>query len=204
MELDDLQFADGFWHADNAPIYSRRKRSLLEGQKLSELKVNDLFYANLWGGEFETQCYLMKVIHQRPKDGCFDCLWLTKKRKLLRNIVGQAMFSEVPLDLRVFQQKKRTATAITTGGTEKKQKLSEETTLTTETLTGPTETEPKEPKEPKEPTEPTEPTDETTTPKRKPFPKFPQLLVDEKDKKDYSVICSKKLFCLPPKTTLHI
>lgn len=107
MELDDLQFADGFWHADDAPIYSRRKKSLVEGQKLSELKMNDLFYVNLWGGEFEARCYLMKVIRQRPKDGCFDCLWLTKKRKLLRNIVGQAIFSEVPLDLRVFQQKKK-------------------------------------------------------------------------------------------------
>lgn len=107
MELDDLQFADGFWHADNAPIYSRRKRSLLEGKRLSELKMNDLFYVNLWGGEFEARCYLMKVIRQRPKDGCFDCLWLTKKRKLLRNIVGQAMFSEVPLEVRVFQQKKK-------------------------------------------------------------------------------------------------
>ena len=112
MELDDLQFADGFWHADNAPIYSRRKRSLLEGKRLSELKMNDLFYVNLWGGEFEARCYLMKVIRQRPKDGCFDCLWLTKKRKLLRNIVGQAMFSEVPLELRVFQQKKRKPTFV--------------------------------------------------------------------------------------------
>ena len=239
IDLADLQFTDGFWHADSAPVFFRKKTSLENKGRLAQLSMNDTFYVELWGGRFKGRAYFMKVIRERPQKGFYDCLWLTKDQKLFRNLVGQVMYSEVPVSSTIFglREKKRkaaaAAAAITTGGLAKKQKLSEETTLTTtETLTELTEpkepkelTEPKEPKEltepkepkdeteltepkderePKEPKEPTEPKDETATPKRNPFPKFPQLLVDEKDKKDYSFICSKKLFSLPPKTTLHI
>lgn len=216
IDLADLQFAEGFWHADSAPIFYRKKTSLENKGRLAQLSVNEVFYVELWGGRFKGRAYFMKVIRERPRKGFYDCLWLTSDQKLFRNVVGQVMYSEVPISSTIFgpREKKRKATAatvatITTGGLAKKQKLFEETTLTTtETLA---ETEPKKPKEPKEPTEstnPTEstepPTDEEATPKRKPFPTFPKLLVDEKDKKDYSFICSKKLFSLPPKKTLHI
>ena len=212
IDLADLQFTDGFWHADSAPVFFRKKTSLENKGRLAQLSMNDTFYVELWGGRFKGRAYFMKVIRERPQKGFYDCLWLTKDQKLFRNLVGQVMYSEVPVSSTIFglREKKRNAAAaaaaaITTGGLAKKQKLSEETLLTTtETLTELTE--PKEPKktEPTKPKEPKEPTDETPTPKRNPFPKFPQLLVDEKDKKDYSFICSKKLFSLSPKTTLHI
>ena len=107
IELDNFQFHEGFWHADNAPIFSRRKKSLVEGSRVSELQLEDTFFINLWGGEFEKRCYLMKVVRKRPQDGCFDCLWLTKQRKLLRNIVGGAIFSAVPTAAKVFHQRNK-------------------------------------------------------------------------------------------------
>ena len=107
VELKDLQFCEGFWHADNAPIFSRKKKSLCLFGKVERLQTNELFYANLWGGEFEGRCYLMKVLRKHEKEGYFDCLWLTKKRELIRNIVGRAMFSEVPVNMKVYKQRSK-------------------------------------------------------------------------------------------------
>ena len=137
-DLEDLQFADGFWNADNAPIFSRRKSSLVLSGKLAKLEVNDLFYVNYWGGQFEKRCYLMKVLQKHERKGYFDCIWLTKKRKLLRNIVGQAMFSEVSMQTPVFQlplhlKKKRKAIDQTLQETPKKNsKKTEEVVVKTE------------------------------------------------------------------------
>lgn len=126
VDLKDLPFADGFWTADNAPIFSRRKRSLSLSGKLANLKVDDLFYVNFWGGKFESRCYLMKVLRKHEREGFFDCVWMTKKRNLIRNIVGQAMFSEVSMQTPVFQiplhlkKKKRKAIDLTLQETPKK------------------------------------------------------------------------------------
>lgn len=107
VELKDLQFCEGFWHADNAPIFSRKKKSLCLFGRVERLQTNELFYVNLWGGEFEGRCYLMKVLRKHEKEGYFDCLWLTKKRELIRNIVGRAMFSEVPMNTKVYKQRSK-------------------------------------------------------------------------------------------------
>ena len=135
-DLEDLQFADGFWNADNAPIFSRRKSSLQLSGKLAKLEINDLFYVNYWGGQFEKRCYLMKVLRKHEREGYFDCLWMTKKRKLLRNIVGQAMFSEVSMQTPVFQvflKKKRKSIDLTLQETPKKiSKKTEEVVVKTE------------------------------------------------------------------------
>ena len=137
-DLGDVQFADGFWNADNAPIFSRRKHSLIISGKLAKLKVNDLFYVNYWSGQFEKRCYLMKVLRKHELEGYFDCLWMTRNRKLLRNIVGQAMFSEVSMQTPVFQsplhlKKKRKAIDLTLKDTPKKySKKAEEVVVKTE------------------------------------------------------------------------
>ena len=105
VDLVDLQFEDGFWTADNAPIYCRRKRSLQKIGTLSDLSLNDMFYVELWDGEFAGKCYFMKVVRIHEEQGYYDCLWLSKKRRLLRNIIGRAMYSCIAETTQVYSTK---------------------------------------------------------------------------------------------------
>lgn len=107
IELLDLQFADGYYTPDNAPIFYRRKKSLQKIGVLDDLKLHDSFYVELWDGPFAGKCYLMKVIRVRKDEGCYDCLWLNKEHKLLRNIVGRAMFSCIANATTVYARKQK-------------------------------------------------------------------------------------------------
>ena len=151
VNLADLQFEDGFWTADNAPIYFRRKKSLKKIGTLCDLSLHDTFYVELWDGPFAGKCYFMKVVRVHENAGYYDCLWLSKKRRLLRNIIGRAMYSCIANATPVYATKRQTK--------KRKNLFASDQAMKT------VKTEPKADKVPKQ-----TPSGETVTPKKEPFP----------------------------------
>jgi len=97
-----LQFSEGLWHVDEAPVFYKNKKSLRSKGRLKNLSLNDTFYVELWGGCFKGRAYFMKVVRKHSKAGFYDCLWLTKEKELLRNLDQQVLYSEVPVSATVF------------------------------------------------------------------------------------------------------
>ena len=100
-------FAEGFWHADNAPVFSKTKKQLVRAGTVSSLKPNETFYVELWGGDYAGRCFYMKAIRRREKEGLVDCIWLSKKGQFFRNICGRAIFSDIPEGTPVYKAIKK-------------------------------------------------------------------------------------------------
>ena len=118
FNLMNENFTEGFWNADNAPVFFKKKKHLVRAGTASSLKPNETFFVELWGGEYTGRCFLMKAIHRREKEGLIDCIWLSKNGKFFRNICGRALFSDIPEGTQVYKAKKEEKKRPRDGGKE--------------------------------------------------------------------------------------
>ena len=100
-------FAEGFWHADNAPVFFKTKKQLVRAGTVSSLKPNETFFVELWGGDYAGRYFFMKAIRRREKEGLVDCIWLSKKGQFFRNICGRALFSDIPEGTAIYKAIKK-------------------------------------------------------------------------------------------------
>ena len=110
--LSQYKWADDKYNADNAPIYSRDTISKLKEVALLKLNVGDTFFFQQWPLRYAGQVYLFRLVRKRAtgKNVFFDCAWLNKKRKLLRDENGRALFSTIshfPLQTKMVYRKKK-------------------------------------------------------------------------------------------------
>lgn len=103
LPLYNEKYEENFYHADNAPVFSRRKESLARVGTVGELELNDTFYVELWGGQFAGVCYFMKVVRKREEAGLVDCIWLSKRKNYFRDICGRAIWSDIPENTVVYR-----------------------------------------------------------------------------------------------------
>lgn len=103
LPLYNENYEENFYHADNAPVFSRRKASLARIGTVGELELNDTFYVELWGGDFAGVCYFMKVVRKREEAGLVDCIWLSKRKHFFRDICGRAIWSDIPENTVVYR-----------------------------------------------------------------------------------------------------
>ena len=107
LNLMHENFAEGFWHADNAPVFSKKKHKLVRAGTASSLKLNETFYVELWGGDYAGRCFYMKAVRWREKEGLVDCIWLSKTGQFFRNICGRALFSDIPEGTTIYKAIKK-------------------------------------------------------------------------------------------------
>lgn len=105
ITLDNTRAEEGLWHADNAPVFSRKKENLQKVGTAQDLKEGEMFYVELWGGDFAGRCFFMKAVQRRKGEGVVDCLWLSKRRRYFRDIVGRGIFSDIPFSTVVYKNK---------------------------------------------------------------------------------------------------
>lgn len=99
-------FAEGFWHADNAPVFFKTKKELVRAGTVSSLKPNETFYVELWG-RLRGSLLLYESNTQAGKEGLVDCIWLSKKGQFFRNICGRALFSDIPEGTAIYKAIKK-------------------------------------------------------------------------------------------------